>query len=616
MNWRTHLGNLASGAQALAQSAIEQGVPVAKRVAEQVRTAAATVVDEVVKVSERSHPAAKPAPQVTTTSDAPPAKDPIAVRTEHRATIDLNGLSITADDAKELARRPQGLEQATLDIVVGASEPTAEQAEEIRHYIASTPATVFEASARIDANAPTLRERGQLEGHRTVWQGVREATVILQAYDKANGTDFAASSWLAMMRSWDKADIAPANIDAASAAATAIHLASESPRAHHHASDVCAQLLATAHVTGWPSILFDDAGGVAKLANLLRSAASHDDLKAAVAKSAFGVAGAMLLTPVSDAEVALPRMNPAALRAEVGLALCDVLDDLGSTSHDAMRTAVQELAASPAANPSAAELHELSRLPTWLVSHDFAFGNDAQRFARNAMAPAQAVELSIYVAETMGDIGAVEKRLKSLWIAPRVCAELATRFGVEAKPPINGLKPGSFIADGVEVSQNLQRALCMLAAFDEKHGTRHGIDGAKALIQQATLGPRHRELVEVLRDIFAGKTATADDKQVFFAEIPGLIDSNAWPAVGLAGPMQDLIRGLTEKAKANPDLANGIFVTGFKIVNAEVRIAPNDDALGRAAVAHTIAVLADALGRPTDAAIYRAIEERLRAAIP
>ncbi len=617
MNWRTHLGNLASGAQALAQSAIEQieqGVPAAKRVAGHVRAVAVTVADEFVKVAERAQGASSSEHAAETSAPtAVPAKDPISVRNQNSAVIDLTGMPITADDARELLRRPAGLDQAVIDAVVGHAVPSAEQAEEIRGYIAGTPVTIFEVSARVEANAAALRERGHLDGCKTLWEGVRDATAILLAYDKANGTDFAASSWLSMMRVWDKSAIAQTNTAAAGAAAMAIHLASESPRAHHHVSDVCAQLLATAHVSGWPSILFDDAGGIDKLASLVRSAAAYPDLRAGAAKSAFSVTGAMMLTPVTDAEAALPRMNPSALRAEVGLAICDVLDQLGGTSHDAMRAAVHELAASPAANPGALELRELDRLPSWLVSNDLTFGNDAQRYARDTMSEAQALELAAYVADTKGDIGAIEKRLRALWIAPRVCADLAERFGVEAKPPINGLRHGSFIGDGVEVAQNLERALRMLASFDEKHGTRHGADAATALLAQTTLGPRHRDLVGAVREVFA--SATADDKKLFFAKVTDLIEANAWPSAARALPeMSSIIGGLAGAASASSDFATSVFVTGFKLVTTESHAPydPNDsDQLGRSAMAGMIASLAESIGRTTDAAIYRSLEERL-----
>ncbi|MEZ0314204.1 MAG: hypothetical protein ACAI38_20720 [Myxococcota bacterium] len=612
-------------AKQLAATAVEQGVPAAKRMAAQLQSAASAagaVADDLVtrakahakpmlstvpvkKAVKRApaKPAAPATPPVAAPSPDPAAETPISVRAKPSTPFDLTGLSITADDARELVRIPASL---------GAPKPEtlgADEAKTLRDYVAATPATIFAARKRIDNNVDDLAKRlGKPPADP--WHSVEEARKRLAAFDKQSGTDYAASSWSAMVRAWSRDDLPTWAHEAIGGVTQLIRHAGASPRGRSHAADVCDAALAVAHVEGWPTLLFEKDADLDSLFSVVKRAAASPDLQETVAKKLFALAGAMLASPVSPAEHAARAMNPLGLRAEVALRAADILDGLGKTSHQGLRDAALEAAGSPEARPNDADLCEIARAPRWLLSPRFAGGPDAAiAYARSDMTVAQADELVAFVGGIKGTPSERERRLQAFVRTPRIRAEIAAHFGLDARD--------SMLAESANVETNVKRALAMLTAYDERGQTRYSIEAAKGLLGGAHRDENARELVAAARLAFATR-GTADDKRFLLEQVHDLVESSAWPSLrtqdGVASTVS-LIEDVTELAKTDATLANALFIIGYKLASTSLtdtaEPGTKDDA-ERAIIAGAVAKAGTILGRDNDLRMFSFLERQLK----
>ncbi len=622
-------------AKKLAVTAVEQGVPAAKKVAAQLQSAAqaaGTVADTLVtrarqrvknvqlpaapakttaargtpdQGAKRTGPATPVAPPGPPAETASGGESPVSVRVRSNVSFDLSGLSITAADASELLRRPKSLDQAPSE-ALGPDE-----AKELRDYIAATPATIFATSERVHANAELLAERLR-KPVVTPWRSVEAAAERLAAYDKQNGTDFVASSWIDMVRAWDRDEIPASAHEAGRSVMRYLRYASASPRGRMHAEHVCDALLAVARSDGWPTRLFEDAGDLDRLFDIVKRAAAAPDMQDAIAKKLFALAGAMMASPVSQSESGPDTMHPVGLRADVALRAADILDGLGKTSHQGLRAAALAAAASDDLRPGDSDLDAIERTPGWFVGPAFSGTLDAAlEHARTAMTDTQARELMTFVAGTKGDVCERERRLQSFWRTPLICAELARHFGVDASPPVDGRFRPSLISAAAKVEGNVRRALAMLVVYDERCATRYSADAATKLLSGVQFDANARGVVAAARQAIA-RAGTSDDKRSFLDQTRALIERSAWPSLTTEGGTQAtlaLIAAAAEPAKSDATLANELFIVGYNLASTSVEA---NDAQERAVIAGAIARVGAELGRENDATMFTFLERSLK----
>ncbi len=602
-------------AKKLAATAVEQGVPVAKRVVAQLQTAASAAgaaADELVtrvkanapsptvlttvptKKAPRAAakpPAAKPVVEPSV-AEAPVVETPVSVRAKDASPFDLTGLSITIDDARELARAPKSLDQELAEPIDAAT------AKGLRDYVAATPSTIFAARRRIANNVAELTQR---LGKAPVdpWRSVEQARTRLAAFDKQSGTDYAASSWASMVRGWSREEIPSSAHEALDAVTQLVRQAGASPRGRSHAADVCEAVLTVAHVEGWPTRLFPDGADLDSFFGVVKRAAASPDLKEPVARKLFGVAGAMMASPVAAVEREARAMNPLGLRAEMALRAVDILDSVGKTSHDGLRDAALKAAGSQEAQPDAAELEELTRVPRWFLSSRL-----------DGISSAQAEELVAFVAGSKGDLRERELRLQSFVRTPRIRAEIAAHVGMDVRD--------SVLADAAAPLTNVKRALALLAAQDEADGTRYAIEAVKGLLGAGPRGVAARELVAEARSVFASR-GTVDDKRFLLEQVHALVDKSAWPSLltqnGVAQTVA-LIEDVTPLAASDNAFANQLFIIGYKLASTALPDGDVSDDAGRSTVAAAIAKAGTTLGRENDAAMFGFLERQLRGETP
>ena len=592
-------------AKKLAATAVEQGVPAAKKVAAQLQSAAGAVADELVT---RAKAHAKSTPVLSTVpikKKAKPAviaekpaqavvETPVSVRAKDSAPFDLTGLSITLDDARLLAGIPKELGDGA------AEDIDAKTAKALRDYVAATPAAIFAARRRIDNNIAELSERlGKCPADP--WRTVEEARKRLAAFDKQNGTDYAASSWAAMVRGWSRDDIPSSAHEALAAVTQLIRHAGASPRGRAHASDVCDAVLAVAHVEGWPTKVFQDDADLDGLFGVVKRATASPDLQDVVAKKVFAVAGAMMASPISSAEHAALGMNPVGLRAEVALRAVELLDSLGKTAHDGLRDAALKAAGSADAQPTAAELDELARAPQWFLS---------PRFSDADLTAVQAEELVAFVAGSKGDLHERALRLQSFVRTHRIRTEIAAQLGVDARDRMLPAAARPF--------ENVKRALAVLTAYDDGAGTRYSIDAAKGLLDGGPRGESARELIAAARTLFANR-GTSSDKRYLLEHVHALVDGGVWPSLrtqdGVASTVK-LLEDVTEIARTDAAFANALFVIGYKLASTALPYAGTADDAERSVIAGTVVKAAVSLGRPQDAQMFGFLERQLKGEHP
>jgi hypothetical protein len=394
---------------------------------------------------------------------------------------------------------------------------------------------------------------------------------------------------------------------------TAIELAGRSLRPYAHAASLYDRLLASSHIEGWPSSLFHDSSCLDSFFGVAGSTADQPDYREAVSSRLLDLAQAMMVAPVSASELEHSKMDPHVLRADIGLAAAYILEHLGNDHHEALRDAARAAAAHPSAQPSAEELHEFKRVPRWLGAL-LSSSREAQRYARDEMPEERAAQLSRFIQEARGDLGALQQRLQRLWRTPLTRAWLMKRFEEEAEPK-------SVPSHAVQILDNTQIALLMLMAYDARTGTtRHAVDAARALVKQTSLDKSARDLVRTARLAVGSPASTPDDKRAFIMEIPRLLERGAWP--GTTPPhdnraIYELIKGVADLVREDKELADVLFGILRQAATTPVEPVPergetgDDEKLERWPLANAAAELARELDRPDDASVLSGIADRL-----
>lgn len=620
---------LAASAQKLASSAVEHGMPVAKRVVQQATTVATGVVDELVKKAKSSGgaaaealpaPAAKktPAKRSAAKADAPVAaaveprvETVVSVRVKAQPALDLSGLSITADDVKELERIPAGFGEA---IMHGARGRPVDHdvAKAVYEYIVGTTPGIIDSGKRVAVDANELAERTGREPFElsSLWGKLLSAPDVLSAYDKVHGTDLAATAWLTMVASWDPQAIEPYPGRALDAVWRGILCASKSSRPQEHAAKAFELVLRYSRMEGWPSSLFRDSGSLDTFFALARSAVDHPDQREAVAAKLQSVAWAMMAAPVTEGAT---RMNPHVLRQELAEGAIAALKALGHTDTTVLENAARAAAEHPDAKVTDTELRELDLYPRWLADTKRSSDNGYE-LARTKMTPDQAAELARFISAPRGDIGAFESRLRSHWVSPTTCAVLAAHAGVTPNPPKDGGHTGNIVSYATDVVKNVAHALDLLAIYDKAHGTQLAPAAARAALTHAAPSERTAKIVTAARGVFAASSATVDDKRFFLDQIPELVRAGAWtPPTTIDDSSQicALIDGVTEAAKADEAVARQIFIAMFPVVSTAAQDESTWDQVGRRIIAKHTSEVAAALGRTADAENFGFMQRQL-----